>query len=137
LAVSVGGDERTGWRAEKQFASEQFDQIPGWLIEAAMREYPKSGAGSSGKSFGYSGANRNVTRRYIAICKGQRSQNFPAPVAHVTSDTSLYDWSQDASWPYHQKNLSCDQAIEATAVKVANEAIGAGGETARNAPGPP
>ena len=58
--------------------------------------------------------------------KGQRSEDFPAPVARVTSDTSLYDWSQVATWFYQQKKLSRDQAIEATAVTIANEAIRAG-----------
>jgi hypothetical protein len=40
--VSVGGDELAGWRVEQQFASEQFDQIPGWLVETAKKEYPDS-----------------------------------------------------------------------------------------------
>ena len=57
--------------------------------------------------------------------KGQRSADFPSPVARVTSETSLYDWSQVATWLYQHEKLSRDQAIEATAVKVANEILGA------------
>jgi predicted DNA-binding transcriptional regulator AlpA len=57
--------------------------------------------------------------------KGQRSADFPSPVARVTSETSLYDWSQVATWLYQHEKLSRDQAIEATAVKVANEVLGA------------
>jgi hypothetical protein len=57
--------------------------------------------------------------------KGQRSADFPAPVARVTSETSLYDWSQVAAWLYQHDKLSRDQAIEAIAVKAANEALGA------------
>jgi transcriptional regulator with XRE-family HTH domain len=56
--------------------------------------------------------------------KGQRSENFPAPVARVTSDTSLYDWVQVATWLYRQGKLSREQAIAAAAVKAANDAIG-------------
>lgn len=58
--------------------------------------------------------------------KGQRSENFPAPVARVTSETSLYDWSQVATWLYRHEKISREKAIEATAVKVANDAIYAG-----------
>jgi hypothetical protein len=57
--------------------------------------------------------------------KGQRSENFPVPVARVTSETSLYDWSQVATWLYQHEKLSRDQAIEAAAIKAANEALGA------------
>jgi transcriptional regulator with XRE-family HTH domain len=56
--------------------------------------------------------------------KGKRgSADFPAPVARVTSDTSLYDWSQVATWLYRHEKLSRDEAIEAAAVKAVNEAI--------------
>jgi hypothetical protein len=40
--VSVGGDALDGWRVEKQFEPEQFDQIPRWLIETAKNQYPDS-----------------------------------------------------------------------------------------------
>jgi predicted DNA-binding transcriptional regulator AlpA len=57
--------------------------------------------------------------------KGQRSAGFPSPVARITSDASLYDWSQVAAWLYRHDKLSRDQAIEAAAVKAANDAISA------------
>jgi len=70
-------------------------------------------------------ARTGLTRAAITqYAKGQRaSADFPAPVARVTSDASLYDWSQVATWLYRHEKLTRDKAIEATAVKTANEAI--------------
>lgn len=56
--------------------------------------------------------------------KGQRSAGFPAPVARVMAETSLYDWSQVAAWLYRQGKVTREQAIAAAAVKAANDAIG-------------
>ena len=55
--------------------------------------------------------------------KGQRSEGFPIPVARITSDTSLYDWSEVAIWLYQHEKLSREEALEAAAVKVANEGL--------------
>jgi len=69
-------------------------------------------------------ARTGLTRAAITqYAKGQRGENFPSPVARVTSDTSLYDWSTVATWLFHNEKLSRDKAIEAEAVKAANEAI--------------
>jgi hypothetical protein len=69
-------------------------------------------------------ARTGLSRAAISqYAKGQRSADFPAPVARVTSDTSLYDWSQVATWLYRHDKLSRDEAIEAVAVKAVNEAI--------------
>jgi hypothetical protein len=65
-----------------------------------------------------------LTRAAISqYSKGQRSENFPSPVARVTSDTPLWDWATVATWFFRHQKLSRDEAIEAEAVKVANEAI--------------
>jgi hypothetical protein len=58
--------------------------------------------------------------------KGQRSKDFPAPVARVTSDSPLWDWAKVAIWFFHHKKLTRDEAIEAMAVDEANIAIGCG-----------
>lgn len=55
--------------------------------------------------------------------KGQRGEDFPSPVARVTSQTSLYDWAKVATWLFQNEKLSRDDAIAAEAVKVANEAL--------------
>jgi predicted DNA-binding transcriptional regulator AlpA len=55
--------------------------------------------------------------------KGQRSKDFPSPVARVTSDSPLWDWASVAKWLFHHEKLSRDQAIEAEAVRIANAVI--------------
>ena len=58
--------------------------------------------------------------------KGQRGKDFPAPVARVTSDSPLWDWSGVAYWLYANKKLSREAVLEAVAVKEANAAINEG-----------
>lgn len=71
-------------------------------------------------------ARADLTRAAVTqYAKGQRGENFPAPVARVTSDTSLYDWTEVATWLFQNKRLSREQVIAAEAIKVANEAISA------------
>jgi hypothetical protein len=55
--------------------------------------------------------------------KGQRSRDFPAPIARVTSDSPLWDWAAVARWLFLQHKMEREIAIEAAAVKAANEAI--------------
>jgi predicted DNA-binding transcriptional regulator AlpA len=55
--------------------------------------------------------------------KGQRSKDFPAPVARVTSDSPLWDWSSVAKWLFQHEKLSRNEAIEAEAVRAMNAAI--------------
>lgn len=58
--------------------------------------------------------------------KGQRGKNFPAPVARITSESSLWDWAIVAEWLYRQKKVTLDVAVEAQIVKEANGAISSG-----------
>lgn len=55
--------------------------------------------------------------------KGQRGQDFPSPVAKVTSDSPLWDWPSVAKWLYQHKKISREEAIEAIAVRATNTAI--------------
>ncbi len=69
-------------------------------------------------------ARTGLTRAAITqYAKGDRHDNFPTPVARVTSETSLYDWSDVATWLFKHKRLSLDEALQAEALKAANEAI--------------
>jgi transcriptional regulator with XRE-family HTH domain len=69
-------------------------------------------------------ARAGLTRAAITqYARGQRGENFPSPVARITSDTSLYDWAAVATWLFQHEKLSRDKAIEAEAVKAVNEAI--------------
>lgn len=58
--------------------------------------------------------------------KGRRAKAFPAPVAKVTSDSPLWDWSAVSRWFYENRNGDRDAAIEAEAVRQANAAISQG-----------
>ena len=78
-------------------------------------------------------ARAGMSRAAVTLyAKGERGSDFPAPVAKVTSDSSLWDWSTVAAWLFKNKRLSRERVIEAHAVKVANEVIGTG-ETAMRA----
>jgi predicted DNA-binding transcriptional regulator AlpA len=55
--------------------------------------------------------------------KGQRGKNFPAPMARVTSESPLWDWSVVAKWLFQHEKISRDAALEAAAVSAANAAI--------------
>ncbi len=59
--------------------------------------------------------------------KGQRSKDFPAPVARVTSDSPLWDWATVAKWLFRNQKISKETALEAEAVRIANTAIRADG----------
>jgi len=58
--------------------------------------------------------------------KGQRGKHFPAPVAKITSESSLWDWATVAEWLYRHDKVSLDVAVEARIVKEANGAISSG-----------
>jgi transcriptional regulator with XRE-family HTH domain len=69
-------------------------------------------------------ARTGLTRAAITqYAKGRRGDNFPSPVARITSDTSLYDWAAVAAWLFRHEKLSREKAIEAEAVKAVNEVI--------------
>jgi predicted DNA-binding transcriptional regulator AlpA len=55
--------------------------------------------------------------------KGARGQNFPPPVARVTSESPLWDWAAVAKWMYENNKLGLAEAVAAETVKRANEAI--------------
>jgi predicted DNA-binding transcriptional regulator AlpA len=55
--------------------------------------------------------------------KGKRAKAFPTPVARVTSDSPLWDWSAVSRWFYENRNGDRDVAVEAEAIRQANAAI--------------
>jgi predicted transcriptional regulator len=69
-------------------------------------------------------ARAGLTRAAVTqYAKGRRGEHFPSPVARVTSETSLYDWSAVAAWLFKNEKLPRVKAIEAEALKAANQAI--------------
>jgi hypothetical protein len=67
-----------------------------------------------------SGMSRAAMTQYS---KGQRGREFPPPVARVTSDSPLWDWTTVAKWLFHNKKIGREAAIEAEAIRAANAAI--------------
>lgn len=55
--------------------------------------------------------------------QGKRGKDFPTPVARVTSDSPLWEWSNVAKWLFKNAKISRDAAIEAEVVRAANAAI--------------
>jgi hypothetical protein len=69
-------------------------------------------------------ARTGMTRAAMTqFSKGQRSKDFPAPVARVTSDSPLWDWATVAKWLFKHEKISREAALEAEAVRIANAAI--------------
>jgi hypothetical protein len=65
-----------------------------------------------------------LTRAAVSLyAMGERRQDFPLPVARVTSTAPLWDWADVATWFYRHDQLSKEKAIEAGAVKLANTLI--------------
>ncbi|MGY3450225.1 helix-turn-helix transcriptional regulator [Bradyrhizobium sp. USDA 4353] len=72
-------------------------------------------------------ARTGLTRAAITnYFKGSRGQNFPAPVAKVTSESPLWDWAEVARWMASRAKVPADLMVEACVLKEANAAIGAG-----------
>jgi hypothetical protein len=75
----------------------------------------------------------DLSRQAITnYAKGSRGKNFPAPVARVTSDSPLWDWSEVSCWFAANNKLSAESAINAGIVKEANDAIGSGSQNLRD-----
>ena len=60
--------------------------------------------------------------------KGNRAKDFPTPVARVTSDSPLWDWSAVAVWMFRHGKVGRDVALQAVVVKCANDVLTAGGK---------
>ena len=66
------------------------------------------------------GLSRAAVTQYA---KGQRRENFPSPVARVTSDSPLWEWSEITRWLFKHEKIAKDVAIDAEAVRIANAEI--------------
>ena len=59
-----------------------------------------------------SGLSRQAITHYA---KGERAKNFPAPMARVTADSSLWDWATVARWMFKNQKIDRDAAIAVSA----------------------
>lgn len=63
----------------------------------------------------------SLTRQAVSLYgSAQRGEDFPSPVAKVTSRHPLYDWSEVAEWLYKKGKLSLDEVVQARILKEAN-----------------
>lgn len=58
--------------------------------------------------------------------KGQRGKGFPTPIARVTSESPLWDWSSVARWLFRNGKLTQEDVVAAEAIVAANEGLTAG-----------
>lgn len=55
--------------------------------------------------------------------QGERAENFPTPVARVTSESPLWDWCEVATWMHGRDKIGREEVIQARIVKEANLVI--------------
>lgn len=61
------------------------------------------------------------TKQAISLyTKGERGEDFPAPVARVTSKHPLWDWEEVAGWLVERNTLPREELVRARIVKEAN-----------------
>jgi transcriptional regulator with XRE-family HTH domain len=61
--------------------------------------------------------------------KGERGQDFPAPVARVTTESPLWDWVEVADWMHRYDKLPAQALAEAKVVRAANLAVQSAAES--------
>ena len=64
--------------------------------------------------------------------RGDRGENFPGPVAKVTSKHPLWDWPEVAEWLFERGTLSREEVVQARIVKEANCHLDANGVAGDN-----
>jgi predicted DNA-binding transcriptional regulator AlpA len=65
-----------------------------------------------------------MTRQAITnYASGQRREDFPAPIARVTSTSPLWDWAEAAAWFGQLGVLPADDVVQARAVADANREL--------------
>jgi predicted transcriptional regulator len=70
-------------------------------------------------------ARTGLTRAAVSqYSTGDRREDFPLPVARVTTTTPLWDWADVAVWFYRHNQLDRETAVEAMAITVANSLVG-------------
>jgi transcriptional regulator with XRE-family HTH domain len=65
-----------------------------------------------------------LSRAAISLyAKGERGQDFPAPIARVTTESPLWDWVEVADWMHRHDKLPVQALAEAKVVRAANLAV--------------
>ncbi|WP_195161906.1 helix-turn-helix transcriptional regulator [Mesorhizobium sp. NBSH29] len=67
----------------------------------------------------------NLTRAAISLyAKGERGKDFPHPVARVTTESPLWDWTDVVQWLHARKQASQEAVNEANAIRDTNAGLG-------------
>ena len=63
-----------------------------------------------------------LTRAAISnYARGERGRDFPHPVARVTTESPLWDWTDVAGWLHRRGQIAADAVNEAMTIKIAND----------------
>jgi len=66
-------------------------------------------------------ARSGLSKAAISLyCKGERQDDFPAPVARITSESPLWDWVEVSHWLFKRDKLDQEAVLEARLVREAN-----------------
>jgi TATA-box binding protein (TBP) (component of TFIID and TFIIIB) len=66
----------------------------------------------------------DLSRAAISLfAKGERGEAFPAPVARVSTESSLWDWVAVARWMFRRGKISLPSLIQAKIVRDVNCAV--------------
>jgi hypothetical protein len=66
----------------------------------------------------------NISKAAVSLyAKGERAEDFPAPVARVTTESPLWDWVEVARWMFKRRTISRHVVVEAKIVREANLAL--------------
>ncbi|WMT78846.1 hypothetical protein [Bradyrhizobium sp. Ash2021] len=69
-------------------------------------------------------ARANISRAAVSLyAKGERAEDFPAPVARVTTESPLWDWVAVARWMFKRRTIARRVVVEAKIVREANLAL--------------
>lgn len=77
-------------------------------------------------------ARAGISRAAVSYyAKGERAEDFPAPVARFTTETPLWDWVDVARWMYRRGTLPLNDLLRARTVRRCNLSIMKAGRLAR------
>lgn len=72
----------------------------------------------------------NLTRAAVSLyAKGERGENFPLPVARMSTPNPLWDWTDVSFWLFERGQVSADIALEALIIREKNALLEEGHET--------
>lgn len=66
-------------------------------------------------------ARANLTKAAISLyTKGERGKGFPPPVARITTESPLWDWTDVAKWLFARNQISAEAVREAEVIRSTN-----------------